>query len=654
MALGSPRRETVEAVAQALSRYSDNGEVLTRLIAQVQRGVANPVLRREVVRVLGAFVDKRSANALMHLLQDPNESASLKADAADALMAMTATPPSTSPDWNLWWQLHQNQSDGEFRAGLLALRSGTLDWLRLHDAERSSEIVNLLREQYTAFKPDERANVLVRYLKSADPTVRTLGTTIATEEGRLGQAVATAVRDQLRSMISDSDADVRIGAATALAKINDPDALGQLQAQLTQEPDPEVKAALARALGVIDDAKAVPQLLGLLDDSNPRVVQAAALALNEQLAAQIQRDKPELASQAADALRKAFEKLTPPTPANEDTRQALLAPMVSLKQEKLLPLLNPLLAQQRDMSPGIKRLALNAIGNIGSPLSAGAILSQLGDPDDSVRRAAVNALGTNPEAKDHAWELMSRVDPQTESNAAVRSDAWNAVSSLLPQLPVTQLQQFASKLANQPDQRLLVLKAEAAQLQDQKNLVELANVQENIGTALSDQGSYSDAAVYFGTALNSKRQQSAPPAASAEIDLLVGERMDALLRAKQYKEAIAFANEVDVDSRNLQLIGVKINQEVQRLRQPAQLDLDAAKQLITQTSSLKPPLADNMKEDLANIDRDINQKLGAKGAGPSGYIVPENANAPIAGSKHGPAITRSVYKTDDRFTSLNG
>jgi HEAT repeat protein len=455
--------------------------------------------------------------------------------------------------------------------------------------------------------------VLLGYLKSARPEIRGVGVDIIKDDAANNKPIPSAARDQLRSMIGDSSADVRATVADALARINDAASLDPLLAQLAQENSGKVRAALARALAPINDLRAVPALIGLLDDSSIAAARAAAEAL-EQLGPKIRDENPRLANQTARALREELGK-RPVNPGTSDLREALVDAMTPLRSDELLPTFYSLLNERSGESSEMHRLALKGIGEIGNPQSAAVIVNSLNDREAVVRLEAVRALGKVRTAGEYAETLIHRLDAAEEPDASVREAAWQVLRTVLPGLTKEQLANFADRFKDQPEQRIIVLKALAQQLSRLNMQDDLAVTQQNIGATYMRLNDPKDAADYFKKALDYRKTQGQGAQGVVMVGLME-DRMKALLLSKQYPDAIAFAAQnIRDNANNQQSMGAAIRSEADRLREAGSLD-DALK-LIKEAQKMDPPLAEQYRDQLSEIEADIQKHLNQRGGNPS-------------------------------------
>lgn len=631
------RAGPVREAARALSNYKSSPEVLNEFV-QIARDPTTSIesVRVQVIRALGSFVERRSAEVLISLIRNENESPLVRQAAADALAEVSGITEYGQDvrRWSEWWTRYLARNETEFRTEFLARRAARLDQLRLRNNDLLTEIERLFDVQYQATPEEKRADLVLEYLRSTNADVRMIGATkvrnIVTEENK---RVPDAVQDQIRLMIGDGAARVRVAVARALAKINDPKALDPLLAQLAVEPEGPVRGALAEALWPIEDIRAVPALIGLLKDPFNTVVRDAARAL-EELGPTIRRADAALATETAEALREALQR-HPVSAGNSELRESLVDAMVPLRQRSLLAsTFNRLLADGNGESPEMRRLALKAIGELGDENSDTVVVRvMINDKEPAVREAAIAALGNLPNAHQYAEALFMRLT--TEPDKSIRDRAWNVMESIFPHLTDQQLNNYADRFKerNEPQRQYIVLKSLRDKLIQAKNEGDLADVRQNIGSLLLTklneprEASSREAAEHLRLAMEYKEKQ--PTVTPIVIEQLVIDRMNALLGSKQYAEAITFAS-----GRDPQVIGGLIKQEADKLY--TALDLDNALKLIRAAKEMNPPLVTQFRNQLEQIEKQVQDKLEERGIKPGGsspaqhVVVPTTQPMPTA------------------------
>jgi HEAT repeat protein len=225
---------------------------------------ANPVLRWIAVQVV-AGKRMHLETELIDRLDDP--APDVRASAHDALVylgrGVDFGPPHNAgkavrrravDHWRAWLALQNPAADTPGGAATDPL----LGWAVLRTAPADAEEAEALRlsRELTGAAPDERAGVLAR----------------------LRDAKGVANTDALALAIPDLPEDERPAARDALA-----DRLTRMKAATLrdkfQHEDPEVRAAAAEACARKEAEEMIPDLLGLLDDPDTGVVQAARSAL---------------------------------------------------------------------------------------------------------------------------------------------------------------------------------------------------------------------------------------------------------------------------------------------------------------------------------------------------------------------------------------
>jgi HEAT repeat protein len=138
--------------------------------------------------------------------------------------------------------------------------------------------------------------------------------------------------------------------------------------------DAGVRRRAATALGLLRDEAAVPALIAALSDASPRVAEEAAEALGSI------RD--------TRSLSPLVRALGHP---NASARVGAVKALAALRDKSSVGALISVLARDSDWL--CRRHAATALGEIGDPVAATALLAALGDPDAHNRTFVVEALG---------------------------------------------------------------------------------------------------------------------------------------------------------------------------------------------------------------------------------------------------------------------
>ena len=217
----------------------------------------------------------------------------------------------------------------------------------------------------------------------------------------VGMLDVDGVEDALANTLTRAIARRR---ASELLSTRGPRAVPPVEALLSSD-DAEVRKAAAATLGRLGAVDAVPSLITLLeDDTEIAVVAAGALG----------------AIGDARALHPLIAQLDRPEAA---VRQAAVSAVSSIGHPDLPALFAKLFAHE---SPWVREGAARAAGYLGDAGSADALLALASDPDESVRRTAIEqmALIDDPRA------LGVIRDALAKGTSAVRAAAVRALSHL--------------------------------------------------------------------------------------------------------------------------------------------------------------------------------------------------------------------------------
>lgn len=625
-ALFGSDRALTDAAAQALSTYKDDAGVLERLARYATDRMQRDT-RAAAIRALGTFVNKQAAEVLIRIVGDEGESDALRETAAEALVTMTGLRENDRDPrrWQQWWLANRDKPDLAWRADLVQSRAARFDRLRLQFDQLQNEVRALLLTQYQGLPPDQRQDVVLRYMRSAEPAIRAIGAHIVYDDFTNGRPIPAPVREQLRAMVSDSSADVRLEVADALKVTNDAAALDPLLVQLGLETDPDVRVEIIGALtpivGATNDLRPVRLLVQFLHDPSRATAQAAAVALGE-MGALIREHDRSLADQVSAALRDLVEQ-APTGPDGAALRQAALQAMVPLRDPTMRMLYTRLLDQRAGEPPEIRRSALSALGELHDIRVADVLASSLDDPDESVRLAAVEALGKSG-APGNAAALYRRMSAVAEPSQKVRDEAWTVFQSLLADAPPEQLHQYADQFLDQPDRRVQILELLADQQRRAGQAEQLAYTEQNIGDAYMKLDRYDRAVIHLKAAFGYWAQQSSGEQ-GMHVEGLIKGVLDAMLRSGQYQDAVQFAAPLlSADKKNQELVGPAIRKEANRLLsdQSSEKSWRNVVDLVAQTEKMVPPLdsryADPLRQAAEQATRKIQQRQRSPAsAGPS-------------------------------------
>lgn len=587
----------LDAAARALAAYKTDGRVLAQLITLTGSGGEN--VRLAAIRAVGTFVEKSAAAALIPLVE-PGQPPKVMAAAANALAYLSGLDPSTdAAGWRAWWAANQNKPEGAFQADLVKARASRYDAARARVNDLEDEFARLLGEQYQRASRDARADLLLRYLRSPEPSVRAVGCRIARTAAE-NDVTPTSVKEQLRQLVGDASPDVRRRAAAALSLINDADAVVPILTQLNQETDSSVRAALADALRPTRDPRAAGALVAMLSDPSLETAQAAAISLAE-IGTQLRAANPDEADATAKRMMAVLETRTKPL-ENTEFRNALVQAIATLQSRSVAPQLQRMLEQPGE-DRRVRRSLLTAMGRYKNARYTDTIVPWLRDKTDpNTRLAAVRALGECADdfsaVQQPLGELMSPNEPQD-----VRDAVWKVLTGLFPKAQPSQLTAWEGKLADDPAKLAVVFIEQRNRASLANDANRMADRNELLGYAYSKIGRWDAAVDAFKAAIATRQGQNQP------IDLLSEGMTRALLRARQFPQSVDFIQIRLRESKSYQVsLGQILKKEVARLVEEAR-DYDAAIDLIDRSLKIdNPPLSDRTRNDLRDRQSQVQNR----------------------------------------------
>jgi HEAT repeat protein len=616
----------VDAAIQALAGFRNTPDVRNQLIAMAmdkERQVREPT-RQSAIRAIGTMPDRNCAQALVALVTAENESPAVRTAAAAALADMTAMPSNQRDpaQWDRWWKAHANLDDATFERELLQARSAQLTRLQGQMSRFVKDTQARLSETYNAVPDAAKEALLLKILGSDEADTRAAGAQLVQEDFKASRVIPPSVRNQLRRMVGDSSAKVRVAVAQALFKLNDEKAFDALQLQLANEPDADVRIALAQALIPMGDVRVVPSLLALLDDPSPTVAEVAARGLGDpadpnNLAPLILKE-PGMSSKVSNKLS-AVLKNRAAEPGTVSLRAALIDAMGSLKDPNQRVTYKQLLRPNEPVP--VRRAVLRALAQLGKPNNEGwpaeMIVPWLSDPDETVRAEAVEAMRTTADFSfaEKLYELIKRGAP--DPSPMVRDKAWDVLRILVADEKASpqQLDMFAARFKDDPERQNQILLPLAKRLEAAKNQeAYLAVTRQNIGANLlllsarapdadTARQRAIDADKYLLLAYQYYHARD-PNDQKMETGELIDKRMSALLAAGDYSAATAFAADcIANNNANQQIVGAALRNAVDKLQQAGKSD--EALRLIDAINKMNPALAATFLDVIHRTEQQI-------------------------------------------------
>lgn len=600
------KKAMADAAGAALAMYAGESDVVERLVGMAESRGETDVTRAAAARALGASVEKSAAQALVGLLDDP--SAAIRTAAAEGLGDMSGLQAMgrDAAGWRQWWRDHSNTAEDAFRTELRNRRLVEAARNRQRLDQLNPELQSLLGTAYQKMPEAQKGEMLVRYLQGGDPAIRLAGARIFYDDAISGANVPAAAREQMRKMVGDSSAEVRLQVVGGLSAVNDTAAMGTMIAQLRREPDAEVRVAIANALARFGDLAAVPALDALLADSSPAVSTTAAKAL-QALAPKLREKDPGEAAKVAEDIFKAMQDHAGAPGAEH--RETYVEAMAPFRNAALLDRFKELV-NGREKSD-VRKSALHCLGELqGVPRAADVVIDSgaIQDPDPTIRLEAVKSLNLTATFAS-AETLYNHSIPSGEPNEQVRDAAWGVLKNLFPQAGIQQLVQWDYRFRSGPAQRRLdVLMAMRDYYMRAKDEERLAWVRQNIGDTLMELKKPDEAVAYLQPSLDYRLRMKADP---VSIEALTMSLMDALLASREYPKAVQFAAQrITDDPAERGKLSAKIRNESERLRNSQEeKDWRSGIQLIDEAMKMNPPLQEKYAQDLSEFRGEMQQKL---------------------------------------------
>ncbi len=537
---------SVAAAAQAMGQYPDNGDVLQQLISAAKSDRPADI-RLPVIRALGAFNQKPAAQALIDL-QQHDENDQIEAAAGDGLIEMTGLE-SLDHDpqrWGAWFDKNKGLSDDDFRRLIISNRGDAFESRVSQHKALENAADDLLRNDFWQAPASNRAAILLSYLQSPAPEIRSMGANLVYLSATATGAPPGTIQ-QTRLLLSDPSPEVRAAAAAALSA--DFDSAAELAAQLAREQDDVVRVRLINSLAPFSNLRAINLMLNLVGSGASRSVRIAAVNGIRQ-GADVINGNPALKARAIDILKSALRDTD--VPGQPKLREAVAGALAAMRDDSLFDIFRQLVGPTEPL--GVRANALIGLGSLPSSSTyAAEIARNLDDDEYQMRLAAVEAMGLAPQpmALPFISKLLDRMNQ--DGNDQVRDAAWTVLKNWAqsPAIPESSLAAMADGLAHDPGKEVFVREKLRDRLgQDAQNGPSDAKRR----SAAQDQASQSQdiGDLLMGSALNRPAQAAEQYRAALEywkankgqanvINRLVENVEKALLAAKQWDDAAIFA-----------------------------------------------------------------------------------------------------------------
>ena len=608
-------RPITDAAVTALGNYKLEPDVSRRLI-ELSTSLKPDAQRLIAIRALSSQIEKRAAEQLVLLTQDPSPVIATAAN--DAIRTFASSPLDSPADW---WKTQADYTEERFRLETLAARSAKFESEVRRGEDTYQELRRSVLAAITSAPREQRGVVLRMSLQSKREAVRMIAVTQAYEFATTGDLPDDA-RPAIRELIADAKPEIRLLAARTVTVLNDGEAFAGIARQVAVESDARVRVELTRALGPMGNLDALPLLRWLLDDASSPVVTAAAGSIARLAPLAAQQD-PTSAAELAIRLQAVLQTRT----ADARLRDSLLEALVPLKQRSMLSTYKSILTANPKVSESTRRLAAAGLGAIGEPETAAILVEAMRDLDGSaaVRGEAARAIGmvsTTFENAEAIYRAMAR-----ETDPGVVAIEWETIKSLLVRAPKEQLAGWPQKplIANNDSRLLDVYTALVQSFSKDGAFDEQTHYQEAIGNTLMRMGEtaeraqdiatarqrFSGATEQYRSALVIARQKGLIP---MRVQTFIVNTVKSQLRARDYAAAAQFASEEIRGNNTLQgVIGPEFKLEAERLADPNQANqLEDALSLVKAALAMSPSLADSYRGHLLEVQRGVETRRQEK------------------------------------------
>jgi HEAT repeat protein len=573
------------SAARALAVYKGEA-VVDKLVAIASDPKRDRAIRIDTISALQSALDKRPVDALVRLLDDRD--ATIRDAAADALANLTNIKAFRTNRRlaKQWWNRNRNKPPSKWLAELAdSLARGKAE-LEIDNARLRERLAKALRDQYDAVPEIQREALLFGFLSDPVPDARLVGTVLAQTKISGGQEISAKLQTRIRAMVKDPDPRVRQASVLLVAHQGDAEALGALLAGLKTEETQGVRQAIMTALGHIKSPKALPAVIEGIASSYDSVAAAAALALSRIVSA-----KPlsgENLTKASSALVRRYKRK-----GDEDQaavvvmREAILTAMGVIRHKSFPPVLRSAL---KDPEATVRLAAVNSLAQAGQASDSDSIAALVGDSDRGVRVASIAALGKLGGRK-YLATIMKRTDPKSETDQAVRKQAWEVAMGLLSGADAKTLEEEALRLSGRDDainQRIAILEMLVSTLKT-KDSAKLPRGLRELGQALLRAARPAEAAGHFRKAYDAMLAAKNSGASDAWVEWieallaadnpeaikamgaqtesavflsarkLLSLRLDALIKDKRYAPAILLADRAVENLSQRLTVGVRKN-----------------------------------------------------------------------------------------------
>ncbi len=488
--LNSDDSNVRSAASRALGIFKNHGVSQQLLLIAHDRNRQRGV-RLEAIGALRRTMDRSVVDSLVRLLDD--EDPTIVSGAVASLIRLTNIRAfgADVDKWRAWWQTSKSKPESEWLAELVEGYAAAKSQLEQENTLLKDRLTKAVEDLYLAAPMSGRDAVLLGMLRDNVADVRLVGLRLLERRTSSSEELSGEYAPLVQLLLTDPDPRIR-QISPPIAVVLGGCETSTLLECLSQETVVEVRQSLLLAIGQLANPTALEPVLVEVGSTSQKISAAGAvalgrIALRSELSSQFHE-------QAVTVLLDRF-KHTPQGDDARDLREKLITAMSSVGDEEFVPTFRKSL---NDSAATVRLAAVNALRARGNKDLAHAIEPLLADSDRGVRQAALAALGAM--GGEGSIELiLARTDPEVESDAAVKQQAWNVAMSILSHADADVLKAVLDTLAsrsNVNEQRLKVREMLVTALRA-KNSDELPTALRNLATDLVVQGRASEASPYL-------------------------------------------------------------------------------------------------------------------------------------------------------------
>ena len=452
--LGDADAEVRTAAAGALAAYR-NGGVIARLRTVAQDAELPREQRLAAISALGMIPRREAVDALAESLGD--------SEPPIAQAALLAIERATGFDFKFeiaparaWWEQTRGLSEERWQQEVIDRLARRNRELRRRLESTEDRLVRVLESAFQRATDSERAAQITTYLGDSALTIRLLGLRLAQLHLVEGKTLSPELQDQIREALRSSDAREQAAAVRTVTSFQAPADAERFLAMLQSAPQWDVMQALINGLGYVGDETAVAPLLELLEQTNDATRTEVVTALGRLAERHVIAADPR--GPVTDSLLAVFNRTTP---AQVALRERVLWAMSLVA----VPAFGPAFAAgvERSEAVAVKLAALRGIAALGDPQLADPLTTVVNDPDPGVRKLAVETLGIlgSSENDRHVEALWRFMTSPEETDEGIRVAAAKAVQELLAKRSADQIDTWLARLPGTgADARILARVAE--------------------------------------------------------------------------------------------------------------------------------------------------------------------------------------------------